>query len=105
MSLQVTELVYVHSKLLIADDDTVIIGSANINDRSLMGDRDSEIAVMVQDIHKTEVKFAGYPHFVGKFATSLRKSLFRYNSFLSFSLVLNFCKVEKNLSKTTSMGT
>ncbi|XP_048769180.1 phospholipase D1-like isoform X3 [Ostrea edulis] len=72
----VTELVYVHSKLLIADDDTVIIGSANINDRSLLGDRDSEIAVMVQDIHKTEVKFAGYPHLVGKFATSLRKALF-----------------------------
>lgn len=73
-----TELVYVHSKLLIADDDTAIIGSANINDRSLLGDRDSEIAVMVQDIHKTETKFAGVPHMVGKFATSLRKSLFRY---------------------------
>nr|XP_022292267.1 phospholipase D1-like isoform X3 [Crassostrea virginica] len=72
----VTELVYVHSKLLIADDDTVIIGSANINDRSLLGDRDSEIAVMVQDIHKKEIKFAGIPHLVGDFATSLRKSLF-----------------------------
>lgn len=69
---------YVHSKLLIADDDTVIIGSANINDRSLLGDRDSEIAVMVQDIHKKEIKFAGIPHLVGDFATSLRKSLFRY---------------------------
>lgn len=86
ISLQVTELVYVHSKLLIADDDTVIIGSANINDRSLLGDRDSEIAVMVQDIHKTEVKFAGYPHLVGKFATSLRKALFRYGLFSSDSL-------------------
>ncbi|XP_061176549.1 phospholipase D1-like [Saccostrea echinata] len=72
----VSELVYVHSKLLIADDDTVIIGSANINDRSLLGDRDSEIAVMVQDIHKKETKFAGVPHLVGRFATSLRKSLF-----------------------------
>ncbi|XP_062605335.1 phospholipase D1-like [Saccostrea cucullata] len=72
----VSELVYVHSKLFIADDDTVIIGSANINDRSLLGDRDSEIAVMVQDIHKKETKFAGIPHLVGRFATSLRKSLF-----------------------------
>lgn len=33
----VTELIYVHSKLLIADDKVVICGSANINDRSLIG--------------------------------------------------------------------
>ncbi|XP_058829988.1 phospholipase D1-like [Topomyia yanbarensis] len=33
----VTELIYVHSKLLIADDRVVICGSANINDRSLLG--------------------------------------------------------------------
>lgn len=80
-----TELVYVHSKLLIVDDDTAIIGSANINDRSLLGDRDSEIAVMVQDIHKTETKFAGLSHLVGRFATSLRKSLFRYAMFIKFT--------------------
>lgn len=43
-----TELIYVHSKLLIADDLTVICGSANINDRSLLGSRDSEIAVVIQ---------------------------------------------------------
>uniref|UniRef100_A0A8C8JFK7 Phospholipase n=1 Tax=Oncorhynchus tshawytscha TaxID=74940 RepID=A0A8C8JFK7_ONCTS len=42
----VTELVYVHSKMLIADDNTVIIGSANINDRSMLGKRDSEVAVI-----------------------------------------------------------
>ncbi|XP_013929851.1 PREDICTED: phospholipase D1-like, partial [Thamnophis sirtalis] len=35
----ITELIYVHSKLLIADDNTVIIGSANINDRSMLGKR------------------------------------------------------------------
>ena len=39
----VTELIYVHSKLLIVDDRLVICGSANINDRSLLGDRDSEV--------------------------------------------------------------
>ncbi|RZF41721.1 hypothetical protein LSTR_LSTR008596 [Laodelphax striatellus] len=44
----VTELIYVHSKLLIADDRVAIIGSANINDRSLLGKRDSEIAVVIQ---------------------------------------------------------
>ena len=36
-----TEIIYVHSKLMIIDDEIVICGSANINDRSLLGDRDS----------------------------------------------------------------
>jgi phospholipase D1/2 len=30
---------------MIVDDDKVILGSANINDRSMLGNRDSEIAV------------------------------------------------------------
>ena len=41
----VTEIVYVHSKLMIVDDVSVILGSANINDRSMKGSRDSELAV------------------------------------------------------------
>ena len=44
----VTEILYIHSKLIIIDEDRLLIGSANINDRSLLGDRDSEIAVLVQ---------------------------------------------------------
>jgi phospholipase D1/2 len=44
----VTELIYVHSKLMIIDDKTVICGSANINDRSMVAIRDSEIAVIIQ---------------------------------------------------------
>ena len=40
-----TEIVYVHSKLMIVDDSVVIMGSANINDRSMNGNRDSEIGV------------------------------------------------------------
>ena len=39
----VTELIYIHSKLLIVDDKIVICGSANLNDRSLLGNRDSEV--------------------------------------------------------------
>ena len=38
---------YVHSKLLIADDQCLILGSANLNERSLAGDRDSEICVVL----------------------------------------------------------
>ena len=37
--------IYVHSKLLIADDDYIIVGSANINQRSLGGNRDTEICI------------------------------------------------------------
>lgn len=44
----VTEIIYVHSKLMIVDDETVICGSANINDRSLQGNRDSEVAMVVE---------------------------------------------------------
>lgn len=43
----ITELIYVHSKLIIIDDNTVICGSANINDRSMIASRDSEIAIII----------------------------------------------------------
>lgn len=33
----ITEIIYVHSKLMIVDDKRAICGSANINDRSLSG--------------------------------------------------------------------
>ena len=52
----ITELLYIHSKMMIVDDKRVIMGSANINDRSQKGDGDSEIALVVEDndlIHST----------------------------------------------------
>lgn len=36
-------MIYVHSKMMLVDDQFGIIGSANLNERSLNGDRDSEI--------------------------------------------------------------
>ena len=35
--------IYIHSKMMIVDDDVALIGTANINQRSLDGCRDSEI--------------------------------------------------------------
>ena len=55
----VTEQIYVHSKLLIADDKMAVIGSANINDRSMLGARDSELAVIVAEGDKKTVKLNG----------------------------------------------
>ncbi|CAH8564698.1 unnamed protein product [Dicrocoelium dendriticum] len=43
-----TEIVYVHSKFMIVDDRKMIIGSANLNDRSMRGKRDSELAVLIE---------------------------------------------------------
>lgn len=39
-------MIYLHSKFAIFDDAVAIIGSANINSRSLDGSRDTEIAIM-----------------------------------------------------------
>ncbi|KHN85761.1 Phospholipase D1 [Toxocara canis] len=39
----VSELIYIHCKCMIVDDKYAIIGSANINDRSQCGNRDSEV--------------------------------------------------------------
>eukprot|EP00177_Eucheuma_denticulatum_P004874 GFKZ01008849.1.p1 GENE.GFKZ01008849.1~~GFKZ01008849.1.p1 ORF type:complete len:854 (-),score=136.54 GFKZ01008849.1:772-3333(-) len=39
-------MIYVHSKFAVFDDTVAIIGSANINSRSLDGSRDTEIALM-----------------------------------------------------------
>lgn len=73
----VTELIYVHSKLLIADDNTVIIGSANINDRSMLGKRDSEMAVIVQDTETVPSVMDGKEYQAGRFARDLRLECFR----------------------------
>lgn len=41
-------MIYVHSKYMLVDDRFAIIGSANLNERSLAGDRDSEICVYLE---------------------------------------------------------
>ncbi|XP_019172212.1 PREDICTED: phospholipase D delta-like [Ipomoea nil] len=38
-------MIYVHSKGMIVDDEYVIVGSANINQRSMAGSKDTEIAM------------------------------------------------------------
>jgi phosphatidylserine/phosphatidylglycerophosphate/cardiolipin synthase-like enzyme len=39
---------YTHSKLLIADDDKMLIGSANCNERSMAGSEDSEVTLAMR---------------------------------------------------------
>ena len=71
-----TELIYIHSKLMIVDDKTVILGSANINDRSMLGKRDSEYAVMINEQRKLTTKMNGETYNAANFAHSFRVHLF-----------------------------
>ncbi|KAI9264119.1 hypothetical protein BDA99DRAFT_604576 [Phascolomyces articulosus] len=73
----VTEQVYIHSKLMIVDDKIVICGSANINDRSQLGGRDSEIASVVEDTELVESRMNGSKYQASKFALTLRMQLFK----------------------------
>ncbi|KAI8884179.1 phospholipase D/nuclease [Backusella circina FSU 941] len=73
----VTEELYIHAKLLIADDRVVIMGSANLNDRSQCGDRDSEIALIVEDKDMIPSKMNNEPYQAGRFAATLRRQLWK----------------------------
>ncbi len=67
-----TEMVYIHSKLMIVDDRKAVIGSANINDRSMMGYKDSEICMIVEDTLHVDSVMGGKPYKAGPFAKGLR---------------------------------
>ena len=71
-----TEIIYIHSKLLIVDDTQVLIGSANINDRSMIGDRDSEFGVVIEEEKEDYYLMDGNNDYqAAKFAVGLRKRL------------------------------
>eukprot|EP00250_Pteridium_aquilinum_P026383 c32928_g1_i1 orf=360-3587(-) len=54
-------MIYVHSKGMIVDDEYVIIGSANINQRSMDGSRDTEIAMGAYQPYHTWAQIHGAP--------------------------------------------
>lgn len=55
-------MIYVHSKGMIVDDEFVIMGSANINQRSLEGSRDTEIAMGAYQPYHTWANKRSSPH-------------------------------------------
>jgi len=77
MNAFVSEELYIHTKLLIADDRIVICGSANLNDRSQLGFHDSEIAMVMEDLDPISSFMNGRPWRASKFAATLRRQLFR----------------------------
>ncbi|KAG0497352.1 hypothetical protein HPP92_002043 [Vanilla planifolia] len=54
-------MIYVHAKGMIVDDEYVIVGSANINQRSMDGSRDTEIAMGAYQPYYTWAR-NGHPH-------------------------------------------
>lgn len=72
-----TEQVYVHSKMLIVDDNFALIGSANINDRSLLGHRDTELAIVIEDKTKIKVPIESNDSLVSESVHKLRVKCFQ----------------------------
>ena len=73
----VTEQLYVHAKILIVDDRSCIIGSANINERSQLGNRDSEVAIVIRDTDLIKTKMNGKDYYAGRYALEMRQRLMR----------------------------
>lgn len=73
----IQEELYIHAKLLIADDRVVICGSSNINDRSQLGNHDSELSIVMEDTKRLASTMNGKPFEVGYHAATLRRFLWR----------------------------
>ncbi|XP_051139132.1 phospholipase D delta-like [Andrographis paniculata] len=55
-------MIYVHAKGMVVDDEYVLLGSANINQRSMAGSRDTEIAMGGYQPHHTWAHKKEHPH-------------------------------------------
>ncbi|KAK4100036.1 phospholipase D [Parathielavia hyrcaniae] len=84
-----TEQLYIHAKCIIVDDRIALIGSANINERSMLGTRDSETAAIVRDTDMIWSTMAGRPYQVGRFAHTLRLRLMREHLGLDVDEILD----------------
>lgn len=73
----IQEELYVHAKLLIADDRVVICGSSNLNDRSQLGNHDSELSIVMEDTKLIPSTMDGQPFEAGYHAATLRRFLWR----------------------------
>ena len=73
----VQEELYIHGKVMIVDDRTVICGSSNINDRSQLGFHDSELSIVMTDTKPLESTMDGQSFRAGYHAATLRRMLWR----------------------------
>jgi phospholipase D1/2 len=73
----IQEELYIHAKLLIVDDRIVVCGSSNLNDRSQLGERDSELSIVMEDTRRFGSTMDGKPFEAGWHAATLRRYLWR----------------------------
>lgn len=73
----IQEELYIHGKVLIVDDKTVICGSSNLNDRSQTGIHDSELSIVMTDTKTVNTTMDGQPYEAGHHAATLRRYLWR----------------------------
>ncbi|MCJ8740450.1 hypothetical protein PDJAM_G00059310 [Pangasius djambal] len=69
--------IYIEVRVRVRVQRCSISGSANINDRSMLGKRDSEVAVIVEDTEKVLSVMDGQEYQAGKFALQLRLECFK----------------------------
>jgi len=99
-----TSEIYVHSNVLIVDDRAVLISSAEINDRSLLGDRDSHVGIYCDiepDMNPDGaqlVTFNGKTFAVSKFVHNLRMAL------MSEQLLLPIMQTSNNSNSGSDSG-
>jgi len=97
----VTEQLYIHAKCMVVDDKIAIIGSANINERSMLGSRDSECAAVVRDTDMLWSTMNGEPYLVGRFPHTLRMRLMREHLGVDVDEVMEEERQEEGHSKDT----
>ncbi|CAG8984041.1 hypothetical protein HYALB_00002982 [Hymenoscyphus albidus] len=73
----IQEELYIHGKVLIVDDRTVVCGSSNLNDRSQLGVHDSELSIVMTDTKMIKTKMGGQEYEAGCHAATLRRYLWR----------------------------
>eukprot|EP00929_Paragymnodinium_shiwhaense_P096617 TRINITY_DN58262_c0_g1_i1.p1 TRINITY_DN58262_c0_g1~~TRINITY_DN58262_c0_g1_i1.p1 ORF type:complete len:809 (-),score=198.99 TRINITY_DN58262_c0_g1_i1:163-2589(-) len=69
--------VFMHSKAMIVDDRVAVIGSANVNDRSMRGDGDSELGALLWDEELVEGELGGRKMQVGRNLRDFRVRLWK----------------------------
>ena len=94
-------MIYIHSKLLIVDDTQVLISSANINDRSMIGNRDSEFGVLIEEEKNEFYLMNGNNDYeASKFAVGLRKKLMSEHLGIDIEFMISLAKNNTQIYKS-----
>jgi len=91
--------IFTHTKIIVGDDEAAVVGSANINDRSMNGDRDAEVGVLIRGgAYPRQLRETILDHQIGdhklidpdNFVKSLNKAVFENAKALDESTGIKF---------------